>query len=116
MQISHQFNQGTNAIELIKSDDGAVENLRQLIKGLASTDVLEEMLKPLDSKKFRVIFAIITHKDKGGKSNNLPLFSRISLMRVMRMFCVMSVEAAFGFVEDKSPKKAGKKKSKKEKK
>jgi uncharacterized protein (TIGR04141 family) len=73
------------------------------------------MLKPLDSKKFRVIFAIITHKDKAGESNNLPLFSRISLMRVMRMLRVMSVEAAFGFVADKSLKKAGKKKSKKQK-
>jgi uncharacterized protein (TIGR04141 family) len=115
-QLSHQFNQGTNAIELIKVEDAALEKLRQLIKEIANPSALDTMLEPLKSKKFRVIFAIITHKDKSGKSNNLPLFSRISLMRVMKALRVMSVEAAFGFVEDQSPKKEGKKKSKKEKK
>jgi hypothetical protein len=50
---------------------------------------------------------------KAAKSDNLPLFSRISLMRVMKALRVMSVDAAFGFVPDASPKKVGRRKTKK---
>ncbi|WPO43118.1 DUF6119 family protein [Tardiphaga sp. 42S5] len=112
-QLSHQFNQGANAVEILKLEDAAIEKLRELVTELAPHHIRDQMLSPLVSKKFQVIFAVITHKDKAAKSDNLPLFSRISLMRVMKALRVMSVDAAFGFVPDASPKKVGRRKTKK---
>jgi uncharacterized protein (TIGR04141 family) len=71
------------------------------------------MIAPLDDQRHQVVFVIVTHKSKANRSANLPLFSRISLMRNMKSLQVMSVRAAFGFVEDKTPKTAGKKKTRK---
>ena len=69
--------------------------------------------QPVNDGKFHVVFGIITRKKKAAKSKNLPLFSRMSLMRVMRDLQVMSVKACYGFITDASPKKAGKKKKRK---
>ena len=64
-------------------------------------------LAPLDSFYFRVVFGVITHKDKNQKSDNLPLFSKISLMRNMQQLDVRKVSSALTFIEDQSPKKHG---------
>lgn len=114
-QLSHLFNQGTNAIELLKLENGAPGRLKALIAERAVGDVAEDFTAPIDDVKFHVVFAIVSHKDKTAKSHNLPLFSRISLMRNMKALQVMSVRAGFGFIEDKSQKPAGKKKRRKRK-
>jgi hypothetical protein len=64
-------------------------------------------LSPLSSFDFKVVFGIITHKDKAHKSGNLPLFSKISLMRNMQQLDVRKVPSALVFIEDHSPKKRG---------
>jgi uncharacterized protein (TIGR04141 family) len=101
-KLSHQFNQGANSIELIKGDDEAFERLRKLIEEIASPAHKELMLHALVAQKFRIIFAIVTHKDANEKSKNLPLFSKISLMRILKTLRTMSVEGAFGFIYDAS--------------
>lgn len=114
-QLSHQFNQGTNAIELLKLEPQAMAKLKVLItekKGTAGVP----FISPLDRQKFRVCFCIVTRKDKKGKSRNLPLFSRISLKRSMRSLRVMSVQGSFGFIKDESPKSVGKEKKRKSRK
>ncbi|MEQ9565996.1 MAG: TIGR04141 family sporadically distributed protein, partial [Pseudomonadales bacterium] len=110
-QLSHLFNQGTNAIELLKLEPESDKKLRALIKGKVSAADFDGFTAPLDDQKFRVVFAIVTHKDKTALSANLPLFSRISLMRSMKALKVMSVDGQYGFVKDVSPKSAGKKKA-----
>ena len=114
-ELSHLFNQGANAIQLLKLEPQSVEKLNALIDGKASDAAKDGFKAPVNDGKFHVIFGIISHKDKAAKSDNLPLFSRISLMRVMRDLQTMSVKARYGFITDASPKKAGKKKKRKKK-
>jgi hypothetical protein len=64
-------------------------------------------LAPIDSFEFKIVFGIITHKDTGQKSKNLPLFSRISLMRNMQQLDLMKIPTALIFIEDKSARKEG---------
>jgi uncharacterized protein (TIGR04141 family) len=109
------FNQGANAIELIRLDSQALENLKSLIKDNAAAGKHCEFLAPLEAAKYGVVFAIVTHKDKTKKSKNLPLFSRISLMRNLKALQVMNVKARYEFVEDRCVKAQGKKKPKKKK-
>jgi hypothetical protein len=53
-------------------------------------------LKPLDDRKYKVAYQIITHKDPAKKSENLPLFSRISMRRHMKALRLMQVELPTG--------------------
>ena len=114
-QLSHLFNQGTNAIELLKLEKQSVDKLKALIEEKANGKDTVRLLQPVGEEKFKVTFAIVTHKDKAQKSKNLPLFSRISLMRSMKALQLMSVQASYGFVADESPKTEGKKKQRKKK-
>ena len=86
--------------------------LKKLIRERLNGNDEKAFLTPIDQEKFKVIFAIITHKPKVKKSANLPLFSRISLMRNFKALKLMSVAVGFGFVEDQSVRKAANKKSK----
>jgi len=112
-QLSHLFNQGTNAVELLKLEDEAREKLKQLINEKVPADEAANLAAPIESMDFKVVFAIVTHKDAAQKSGNLPLFSRVSLMRCIRALQLMNVPAAYGFVSDQSPKTEGKKKKRK---
>lgn len=117
-KLSHLFAQGLNSIELLRGSESAVENFKKLIKEelIKKKDPKAEygtFEKPIENKKFKVFFQIITHKDKNKKSLNLPLFSRISLKNTMKKLRVMGIDAEFCFVKDDSPKKPNKKKQKK---
>ena len=59
------------------------------------------------TRRFVVVFGIVTHKDRTRKSENLPLFSRVSLMRIARSLRLKSTECYFGFIEDRSESKVG---------
>src|SRR5690606_39070215 len=93
----------------------SVDRLKAAIGEKAADGTVEKFSQPIDDQKFHVVFGIVTHKDKELKSDNLPLFSRISLMRNMKALQVMSVRASFGFIEDTSPTSQGKKKKRKKK-
>ena len=113
-QLSHLFNQGINSIEILKMEEAARVKLDALVDGVAISDGEKTVFKaPLADQKYSVVFGIVTHKNKDRKSLNLPLFSRISLMRNLKSLQLMSIPAVYGFVEDQSQKKAGKKKKRK---
>jgi uncharacterized protein (TIGR04141 family) len=111
--LSHQFNQGANAMQLLKSEPKSLEKLRALIKEKVSESAYNSLVSPLAEQKHRVLFAIITKKMKAKKSNNLPLFSRISLVRSLKALSAMGVQGNFGFVKDATLPSAGKKESRK---
>jgi uncharacterized protein (TIGR04141 family) len=113
--LSHLFNQGTNAIHLLRDEDASRERLKALVKGKAPATRVDEFLKPLEDENFKIVFGIITHKDASKKSKNLPLFSRISLMRAMKDMKRMRIAAEFCFIKDESAKSAGKKPVRKKK-
>jgi len=114
-QLSHLFNQGANACELIRLEPQSLQALKDLITTLAGSDE-QSFLDAIDGDKVSVRYAIVTHKDVTKKSENLPLFSRISLMRALRGLKAMGVSANVCYVKDVSPPKAGKKKARKKKK
>lgn len=103
-----------NSLEILKMEDAARVKLDALVDDVEISEGEKTVFKaPLADQKYSVVFGIVTHKDKGKKSLNLPLFSRISLMRNLKSFQLMSIPAAYGFVEDQSQKNAGKKKKRK---
>ncbi|HEX2253041.1 MAG TPA: DUF6119 family protein [Thermoanaerobaculia bacterium] len=102
-QLSHLFNQGTNALEVLRLEPEADQKLRNLIQERAA-DRAAEFLSPIDRRDLGVRFAIITHKDARLRSANLPLFSRISLQRSIKALRIMGVEGSFGFVPDETGK------------
>lgn len=115
-QLSHLFNQGTNAVELLKDDTDSLNLLKKLLEKRASSIELPKLVQPLSDARYHVAFGIVTHKDPNKRSLNLPLFSRISLRRCMRSLRVMSVRGSYSFIQDKSQKKPGFRKVQKKKK
>jgi uncharacterized protein (TIGR04141 family) len=111
--LSHLFNQGLNSIRLIRDSEEAHNKLKALAQKLAPDDKKADFATLLAGNKYKVIYQIITHKDKSRKSLNLPLFSRISLRRSMKELRRMGIQAEFSFVKDKTPTSAGKKKKRK---
>jgi uncharacterized protein (TIGR04141 family) len=111
-QLSHLFNQGANACELIRVEPDSLQALKDLVSTHAS-GTEQEFIDQLVKQNVLVRFAIITHKDATAKSENLPLFSRISLMRSLRALRTMGVEAKVCYVKDASVAKPGKKKTRK---
>lgn len=105
-QLSHLFSQGANALELLKSDAEALGRFRELVREKVGYPSEAFPETPIETKTFRVVFAMVTHKDINSKSENLPLFSRISLFRALRFFTLMNTECSFGFVRDASVPKA----------
>lgn len=105
--LSHLFNQGLNAIELLKQEAECVVKMKALVEARLPESKTADYLEPLDSKKATVVFGIITHKSAEAQAHNLPLFSRLSLMRTMQILNRYMVSCKLVFIEDKSPKKGG---------
>jgi uncharacterized protein (TIGR04141 family) len=105
--LSHLFNQGVNSIDLIELEDASREKMKHLVTERLNGNDPDIYLAPFEKFDFKVIFGIITHKNKADKSGNLPLFSKISLMRNMQQLDVRKVPVALTFIKDQSPKKHG---------
>lgn len=105
--LSHLFNQGVNAVELLKQEPQSVAKLKALLQARVPANRLNEYQGPLDNKRYKVVFGIITHKAANALASNLPLFSRLSLMRTMQVLEMYLVDCELTFIEDQSPKKGG---------
>ncbi len=108
--LSHLFNQGANSIELIRSEKQVRDNLTQLVISQLGSNDRNIYLGPIATSDFKVVYGIVTRKEKAKRSKNLPLFSRISLRRSIKVLTSMKVPATYCFIEDRSVKKAGQKK------
>ena len=100
---------------MLKREPESVDNLKALIDKNAKEDRKTKLKEPIGDEKYQINFGIITHKNKAAKSQNLPLFSRITLRRIMKDLRMMGVRANYGFIADASGKKGGKKKERKKK-
>lgn len=105
--LSHLFNQGVNSIELIELEETSRTKMQQLVVDRLGGNDQATYLAPFENFDFRVVFGIISHKDPAGLSDNIPLFSKISLMRNMQRLDVMRVPCALAFIPDESPAKGG---------
>lgn len=112
-QLSHLFNQGVNAIELLRLETAAVDKLEALIRDALIDGGAEGMVALVRDQKYRIVFGIVTRKDPAGRSLNLPLFSRISLMRGMKALQLMDVRGNVMFIADQVAAAEGRKKKRK---
>lgn len=115
-QLSHLFSQGQTSVELLKSEIETRDKIKALIKGKLNGRSEAAYLAPIDNGPYKIVYAIVSKKNKAEKSKNLPLFSRISLMRSIRTLKMMNVEAVYCFVEDQVAKKGAQPKPKKKRK
>jgi uncharacterized protein (TIGR04141 family) len=105
-QLSHLFNQGMNAVEILKVEPESVQKLLTLLeKNMTDEATRATLSAPVIGQNLKVVFGIITHKDPSLKSLNFPLFSRISLMRAVRWFRVAGTVCEYGFIKDSSDEK-----------
>lgn len=112
-QLSHLFNQGVNAVELMRLEPAAVDKLEALIRDALASGYADGMVALVRDRKYRVVFGIVTRKDPAGRSLNLPLFSRISLMRGMKALQLMDVPGRVMFIADEVVAAEGRKKRRK---
>ncbi|MHC5308013.1 DUF6119 family protein [Bartonella sp. LJL80] len=105
--LSHLFNQGVNSVDLIQLESVSRKKMKALVTSKLNGNDPKIFLAPLESFDFKVVFGIITHRNKDDKSDNLPLFSKISLMRNMQQLDVRKIPSSLVFIEDQSPKKHG---------
>ncbi|MFA6965253.1 DUF6119 family protein [Bosea sp. (in: a-proteobacteria)] len=114
-QLSHLFNQGLNAIELIRLEQQALDRLVALVQDLGAGRDPERLIDLIEQRNYRLVYGIVTRKDAAGLSANLPLFSRITLMRSLKEFQLMGVPASVMFIRDTTVAAAGKKKPRRKK-
>lgn len=109
-QLSHLFNQGINAIELLRLDEEATARLAALASEVLGAGTGVEAMTLLANGKCHIRFAIVTRKDPLHRSLNLPLFSRISLMRTLKALHIRGIGRSYTFIPDQSVEAEGKKK------
>jgi len=97
--LSHLFNQGVNAVELLRRNEEAVNKLKELI------DDNVEMLPFIEQGKYSISYGIITKNDKQRKSKSLPIFSRISLLRTANALKTMNIPVRIYFIYDNVDRK-----------
>jgi uncharacterized protein (TIGR04141 family) len=90
--LSHLFNQGLNSIELLRESVEAQQKLKDLVD--------KDCHCAIDSGNYSVVFGIITAKNASEGAKNLPIFSRISLMRTANALKRMNVNTSVVFVKD----------------
>ncbi len=92
-KLSHLFNQGVNSIRLLKSYQESRDKLKDLVSESSSDSLI-------DKKKYKVIYGIITPKNKSDQSDNLPIFSRMSLARTLNALMLMDIECRVVLIKD----------------
>ncbi|MFO2969399.1 TIGR04141 family sporadically distributed protein [Legionella pneumophila serogroup 1] len=111
--LSHLFYQGMNSLHFILDSYEAFDNLKKLIINKLPTSKDDVINLSIKDVKLKIVYGIITHKNKDEKSSNLPLFSRISLYRSIKTLNRMNIESELCFIKDETKIKAGKEKKRK---
>ena len=99
-QLSHLFNQGANAIEAIRSEPTSQARLMTLLRERLNGRDERTFLSPIEADRHCVVYAIATHKPADRRAANLPLFSRISLRRCIRLLTLMRVSVRCCYLFD----------------
>lgn len=97
--LSHLFSQGVNSVILLRQNAEAKNKLKELVGHNPS---LEEKI---DKDQYQVTYGIITNKTREMKSDALPIFSRISLLRCVKTLKLMKVPTAVFLIPDNVDRK-----------
>lgn len=104
-QLSHLFNQGVNSAELLILEQQCRDKFKGLIRERLGNNDFDLYQSKIDEISFKVVFGVITKKQAANLSGNLPLFSKISLMRAFKSLELMQIPAALIYINDASPAK-----------
>lgn len=111
--LSHLFNQAVNSAELLRSEKRSSAKLHKLVEKKADSATADSLIEAVERDQFAVAIAIVSHKrSPERKSDNLPIFSRISLRRALRSLSAMRVPVSVQLVPDATDR-AGKAKPRK---
>lgn len=105
--LSHLFNQGLNSLELIAHEPSSRQKMEAIIAARLNGADPAPYTAPFQNSDYKIIFGIITHKAAGGLSANLPLFSKLSLMRTMQRLDFARIPSALTYIPDQSVAKGG---------
>lgn len=97
--LSHLFNQGVNSVELLRMEEASRNKLKELVENDAAICNL------IDNGGFMVTYGIITKKAANRQSKNLPIFSRISLLRAVNALKMMGIPCSIFFIYDNMDRK-----------
>lgn len=109
--LSHLFAQGLASIEILSDEPLSVDNILALVRSRGSKADEAVLGQLLESRRIGVRYAIITHKNPSHNSDNLPIFSRLSLARTLRSLNRMGVKRELCFIKDATPTLPGKKRT-----
>ncbi len=104
--LSHLFNQGVNSVELITHETSSREKLVAIITEKLNGADPTNFVAPFVNSEYKIVFGIITHKNAALASTNLPLFSKLSLMRNMQRLDFARIPCALTFIPDHSDAKS----------
>ncbi|MDR3060358.1 MAG: TIGR04141 family sporadically distributed protein [Prevotella sp.] len=113
--LSHLFNQGVNAVEILHLENESKEKLKKIVNDKSKIALTNTQLATIEEGKIRIIYGIITHKPSENKSLNLPIFSKISLKRALTELKAMGVDAKICYIKDDTTRESGKPKKRKRK-
>ena len=93
------FNQGVNSVELLRQNVEARNKLKELVGHDPSLEA------KINDDQYQVTYGIISNKRRELKSDALPLFSRISLLRCIKILRLMKVPTTVFLVKDNVDRK-----------
>lgn len=99
-QLSHLFNQGINSAELLILEPTCRAALEKLVAQRIGSNHQGKYCDPIHAKRIRVVYGVITRKSPANLSENLPLFSKISLMRCFKHLELMQIPSALTYIPD----------------
>ena len=97
--LSHLFNQGVNSVELLRQNVEARNKLKELVGHDPSLEA------KINDDQYQVTYGIISNKRRELKSDALPPFSRISLLRCIKILRLMKVPTTVFLVKDNVDRK-----------
>ena len=98
--LSHLFNQGVNSIHAIRVEEESKKKFFELLNANGKS----EWMELVNSNKIKVIYGIISKKTEL-KSDGLPIFSRISLMRAVNELKSRGIQVNIVFIYDEFQRK-----------
>lgn len=96
--LSHLFNQGVNSVILLMQNTEAKNKLKELVDS-------ENLKSRIDRDSYHVTYGIISNKRRDMKSDSLPIFSRISLLRCVRNLKLMRIPVSVYLIKDNVERK-----------
>ena len=96
--LSHLFNQGVNSVILLMQNTDAKDKLKELVGS-------ENLRTRINRDSYHVTYGIISNKRRDMKSDSLPIFSRISLLRCVRNLKLMRIPVSVYLIKDNVDRK-----------